>query len=282
MLGASGLVGRALTAELSGRSVEHLALTKADLDIGDRDAVVAAVAGFAPELIYNCAAYSKVDDCEAEMDQAQRVNADGVAHLAEAARACGGRLVHISTDYVFDGRATSPYREDAATAPATRYGTTKLDGEKAALSNPDSLVVRTSWVFGSTGPSFVQTVLCLLGGEAPVGIVEDQIGGPTYAPYLSRALVDLAEVGARGIVHYQNREAVSWFGFAQAIAARIGSERSIAALTTAEFPRPAPRPAYSVLCVARFEELMARTVESWSDGLEDCLLQLGVLESELS
>jgi dTDP-4-dehydrorhamnose reductase len=299
IFGAAGLLGSALARELERRGHPCRALDRGAADVTDPDRVAEAVRSFAPAVLYNCAAFTRVDDCERLPELAREVNGRAVAHLAAAARAAGAVLVQVSTDYVFDGAARAPYHEEAATSPLQEYGRSKLEGEQAALEWERSVVVRTSWLFGDTGPSFVATMVRLLGDAAPVRVVADQVGCPTYAPFLARALVDLAARGARGVVHYRNAEPTSWHGFAAAIARRVAPGRPVEAVSTAEFygesrrgstpgrslasppaadspekPRPAQRPAYSVLAVERFERIVGRRVEPWSAGLDQCLPEL--------
>jgi dTDP-4-dehydrorhamnose reductase len=275
IFGAAGLVGRALARELERRGEPFLALDRAGADITDPGRVAEVVRGFAPGVIYNCAAFTRVDDCETQAELAHQVNGRAVAHLAAAARAAGAALVQVSTDYVFDGAARSPYLEESPVGPLQVYGRSKLEGERAALAWERSLVVRTSWLFGIGGPSFVATMVRLLTRPDAVRVVDDQVGCPTYVPFLARALVDLADRGARGVVHYRNADAVSWHAFAVEIARRVASGRTIEAISAAELPRPARRPAYSVLDVERFEAIAGRPVEPWRQGLAECLPALG-------
>jgi len=271
ILGGSGMLGRAVVNEARRRSWPALAVAHAQGDITDRARLADLTGRFRPELLINCAAFTKVDECESRREHALAVNGSAVANLAELAAQRGVRLVHVSSDYVFDGCATSPYTEDAATGPLSVYGESKLLGERVALRSASALVVRASWLFGPGGPNFAATMLQLFERQrtqgVPVRVVADQIGAPTYTPFLARALCDLAVRGATGLVHYRNREAVSWHGFACAIADAAGYTLSIAPIATADFPRPAPRPAYSVLDVAGAERLLGRRVESWSSGL---------------
>jgi dTDP-4-dehydrorhamnose reductase len=226
-------------------------------------------------VVVNCAAHTRVDACETETARAFAVNAEGAAHAAALAGRAGALLVHVSTDYVFEGAASEPYREDAPTAPLSVYGRSKLEGERRALDAGRSLVVRTSWLFGPGGPNFVATMVGLIEeGRLPLRVVADQEGCPTYTPFLARALLDLAAREATGIVHYRNREPVSWYAFAVAIARLWSGAAEVVPVTTAEFPRPAPRPAYSVLDVGRFEHLAGRRVEPWEWGLVETLAHL--------
>jgi dTDP-4-dehydrorhamnose reductase len=181
----------------------------------------------------------------------------------------------VSTDYVFEGTASEPYREDSPTNPLSVYGRSKLAGEAHALAYERGLVVRTSWLFGPGGPNFVATMVDLIeAGRVPLRVVRDQEGCPTYTPFLARALLDLALRGVTGVIHYRNREPVSWYAFAVEIARLWLGTVEVVPVTTADFPRPAPRPAYSVLDVTRFERYAGRPVESWEWGLVETLRSL--------
>jgi dTDP-4-dehydrorhamnose reductase len=237
------------------------------------------MAAFNPEAVINCAAYTRVDDCETRQEQAMAVNGEAVAGVARAADRRGARLLQVSTDYVFAGAARErPYTEDDATGPRSVYGRSKLAGEERALAARRGLVVRTSWLFGAGGPNFVTAILRQIErGTRQLRVVADQVGAPTYTPFLARALLDLAPLPATGIVHYRNREPVSWYSFAAAIARwwpGAAGAVEVAPVPTAEMPRPAPRPAYSVLAVERCEALLGRPVESWEWGLAQYLSQL--------
>jgi len=296
VFGAGGLLGQPLVRELERRGVAHEAFDHRAVDVTDRARVADVVRTFRPDVLFNCAAYTQVDNCEQQVDLARAVNTTAVAHLASAARSAGAQLVHVSTDFVFDGAQRLPYHEEARTAPLQVYGQTKAEGETEALRWERAVVVRTSWLFGPGAPSFVATMLRLFTRPEPVRVVDDQIGCPTYAPFLARALIALAERGARGIVHYRNDGPVSWHGFAVEIARRVAPGREIAACSTAEFygesrqgstpdrslasrpeagppekPRPARRPAYSVLDVERYEAIVGAPVEPWRRGLDECL-----------
>jgi dTDP-4-dehydrorhamnose reductase len=271
------MLGRALEAAAGERGHTALALSREQADVTDPAALLRCVEEFRPAVIVNCAAYTKVDACEGEgREQAFAVNGAAVGHIAAAADRVGARLLHVSTDYVFDGRAESPYAEDAPTAPLSVYGQSKLEGEKQALASPNALVIRTSWLFGPGGPNFAATMARLITeGKLPLRVVADQEGCPTYTPFLARAILDLAPLAVTGIMHYRNREPVTWYAFARAIAELWSSPPAeVLPVTTAEFPRPAPRPAYSVLSVERFEEVTGRPVEPWAEGLADYLTRI--------
>ncbi len=248
--GSNGQLGHALRAcvpdgvTVFDRDVQHL-------DITDRASVRAALEALRPDVLLNCAAYTAVDRAESEEEAAHRVNATAVGILAEETRAVGARLVHVSTDFVFDGTAGRPYAPDAATHPLSAYGRTKLEGER--LAGEDALIVRTAWVYAPVGHNFVRTMLRLMGTLPEVRVVADQIGTPTFAPGLAAALWTLAERGARGIHHYTDAGVASWYDFAVAIqeeALAIGllaNAVPVTPIATTDFPTPAIRPAYSVL-----------------------------------
>ncbi len=270
VLGGAGMLGQAVTAHWRRQQQAVLALGHQQADITDRANLVHWAETFRPELIINCAAFTQVDQCETEIETAMLINGDAVANVVAAAERIDARLIHISTDYVFAGPVgePSPYREDSPTGPLSVYGQSKLRGEEEALKYPNALVVRASWLFGPAGPNFVATISRLLRtAETPLRVVDDQVGCPTYTPFLARALWDLATLEIHGAVHYCNRDAVSWHGFATEIARFVAPDLPVLPVTTDEFPRPAPRPAYSVLDTQRFETAAGRQVEPWIAGL---------------
>jgi dTDP-4-dehydrorhamnose reductase len=273
VFGGTGMLGQAVVAEARSRGWAALGLSHAQANVVDGD--LDWVDSFGPELVVNCAAFTKVDLCETEPAQAFAVNGEAVSKVAAVAARAAAPLVHVSTDYVFDGTATVPYREDSPTNPLSVYGRSKLAGEAHALAYERGLVVRTSWLFGPGGPNFVATMVDLIEvGRVPLRVVRDQEGCPTYTPFLARALLDLAQREVTGVVHYRNREPVSWYAFAAEIA-RLGSAGvEVVPISTADYPRPAPRPAYSVLNVTRFEGCVGRLVEPWEWGLVETLRHL--------
>jgi dTDP-4-dehydrorhamnose reductase len=275
ILGGGGMLGRAVVRAGRRRGLPALALTCAQADLTDRERLLYWADAYRPELIVNCAAYTKVDACETERDRAMEVNGRAVGNAVAAAERAGARLIQVSTDYVFDGAATSPYDEEAPTAPISVYGESKLEGERQALAYERALVVRSSWLFGHGGPNFVATILDLIErGERTLDVVDDQTGCPTYTPYLAEAIWLLARTGATGVVHYRNREPVTWHGFATEIAKLWDSGVEVRPVTTDQFPRPARRPAYSVLAIDRFERATGRRVEPWGLGLVEYLADL--------
>ena len=253
--GAGGMLGQDVARELP----DAVALSRADLDVTDAEAVRAAIGP--DDTVINCAAWTDVDGAEAEPAAAAAVNEAGARNVAAAA----GRVVHVSTDYVFDGSAREPYVESAPTAPLQEYGRTKLAGELAlAAANPDHLIVRSSWLFGAGGPNFVETMLRLGDERDELRVVDDQIGCPTFTGHLAAALVELARGELRGVLHVASGGSCSWFGFASAIFERSGADIRVGPCTTAEFPRPARRPAFSVLA----SERGAPRLPAWEEGLD--------------
>ena len=253
LVGASGQVGTACRALAPG-GIELLALSHAELDIGDAARVAASVDEFKPGLIINTAAYTAVDKAETDIGGAQRGNVEGPRHLAAAARAAGARLIHISTDFVFDGRASTPYAPEAATAPLGMYGATKAAGEEAVRAElgDRAVILRTAWVYSATGNNFVRTMLRHM-ARGPVRVVADQVGTPTSAASLAQVIWRIAAESAGGTHHWTDAGVASWYDFAVAIAEEavaaglIPGPVEVTPIATADYPTPARRPAYSVL-----------------------------------
>ncbi len=272
VLGGTGMLGQAVTAHWRRAGAPVLALSHLQADVLDGDRLLYWVRRFAPEVIINCAAFTQVDACEERKEHANAINGNALRLIAAAAEAGKATLIQVSSDYVFDGTASSPLREDAVTAPLSAYGQSKLLGEEMAALYDRTLIVRASWLFGPGGPNFVATMRrFLLEGRVPLRVVDDQRGRPTFTPYLARALYDLSRRGARGLVHYGNREPASWYDLAREIARIVAPAAEVIPVKTTEFPRPARRPAYSVLDVSHFESLAGREVESWTSGLASYL-----------
>ena len=270
------MLGQAVAAQWQRHGAAVRSLSRDEADIQDGQRLLDHVADFRPQVVVNCAAFTKVDACEEQQETAMAVNGTAVANVAAAAADCDARLIHISTDYVFDGTATAPYVEGSSTAPMSVYGASKLRGEQEALRSPNSLVLRASWLFGPGGPNFAATMVRLIRqGKLPLRVVHDQVGCPTYTPFLAKAIWDLAPLDVCGAMHYRNRDPVSWYEFTVEIARAVDADAEVLPVTTDEFPRPAPRPAYSVLDVDRFEQAVGRPVEPWIDGLSHYLDILG-------
>jgi dTDP-4-dehydrorhamnose reductase len=276
--GANGMLGRDLQSALSGREVT--ALGRADLDVTDAAAVAAAVAGH--DVVINCAAYTKVDDAEAHEDDAYAVNATGAGNLAAAAAAVGASIVQVSTDYVFDGSATSPYAEDTARAPISAYGRTKAAGEELVLArNPGrATIVRTAWLYGANGPNFAKTMLALAAARETWSVVDDQLGQPTWTADLAAQIVELLDADApAGVYHGTNSGEASWFEFARAVLDESGLDpERITPTDSSAFVRPAPRPAYSVLGHDAWAAAGLREMRPWREALADAVRH-GVLAS---
>ena len=266
-----------LVHELTALGETVVALSLSDLDITDSGAVNARLAAEAPAIVVNCAAYTDVDRAEEEEDLATAINGSAVEHLAAAANRTGAMLVQISTDFVFDGSKSEPWEVTDPARPLSAYGRSKLLGEKSAAAAERHLVLRTSWLFGANGRNFVEAIRRQIGiGTTTLRVVDDQRGRPTYTPSRSRAIIRLARLAAdsevaRGIVHYADAGACSWYEFARAIVEESGSSASVVPVSTGEFPRPARRPAYSVLSTERYERLTGAQPESWRDGLREDL-----------
>jgi dTDP-4-dehydrorhamnose reductase len=275
--GAGGMLGREVV-EFAGAQHQVIALDRVALDIGEKGAVRAAIESCRPDAIVNCAAFTAVDACETEVDQAYRVNRDGPANLAAAAEVVGARLIHVSTDYVFDGTKTTPYVETDPTNPQSVYGASKLAGEHAVLALGDrALVARTAWVFGQHGANMVKTVLRVKDTVPILRFVDDQHGSPTSAADLATMLVRLADSDASGVFHVTNQGNVSWFEFVQEILRQTGDDPSrVQPISTADLdpPRPAPRPANSVLDNRALRAAGIRLLRNYETALADVLDQV--------
>jgi dTDP-4-dehydrorhamnose reductase len=272
--GAGGMLGQDLVAALeSARGAgEVTAANRDSLDVTDPDACLAAVAGH--DIVVNAAAWTAVDDAESQEADAFAVNAVGAANLARACSVAGARMVHVSTDYVFAGEATSPYAEDAPLAPRSAYGRTKGAGEWAVQALcPRSWVVRTAWLYGSGGPNFVKTMARLAAERDTVSVVDDQRGQPTWTVDLAAAIVRLVEAEAPfGTYHGTSAGETTWFGFARAIFSGLGLDPARVKPTTSDaFPRPAPRPAFSVLGHQAWRGAGLDPLPSWQQSLTRAL-----------
>lgn len=265
VVGAGGMLGTDLVDLLVSRGSEVTALGRADLDVTDAEAARGAAAGSA--VVVNCAAWTAVDDAEAREADAFAVNATGAANLARAAHAAGARFVHVSTDYVFDGEATAPYAEDAPIAPRSAYGRTKAAGEWAVRAEaPDHLVVRTAWLYGAHGGCFPQTMARLAGERDRLAVVDDQVGQPTWTRDLADLIVRLVDADApAGTYHGTASGQTSWFGFARRVVAATGHGTVVEPTTTDAFPRPAPRPAYSVLGHSSLRAAGVAPIGDWAE-----------------
>ncbi len=270
LTGAGGQLGRSLVPALAGR--ELLALERRQLDIRQLEDVRVALQTHRPELVINAAAYNAVDAAEIDPDAAAAVNEVGPWNLAAATGDIGASLLHVSTDYVFDGSASVPYDEGAVPRPLSAYGRSKLAGETAVrASNPRPFIVRTAWLYAARGKNFPLTML-EAARKGPVRVVNDQIGSPTYAPHLAAAIVRLiAESAPFGTYHLAGSGAATWYELTVALFERMRVPVAVTPVTTAEFPRPAPRPRYSVLTTAREPRIL---LPPWQQGLDAFVREL--------
>lgn len=280
--GAAGMLGRDLQTVLGERGAEFTALTRSELDVTDAAETSEAVAGH--EVVINCAAYTRVDDAEANEEAAHAVNALGAQNLAAASARHGATLVQLSTDYVFDGAAASPYREDAPLAPVSAYGRTKAEGERLAReANPErTIIVRTAWLYGEHGPNFAATMLRLAASRDTVEVVTDQLGQPTWTLDLARQLAALVEKGTTsGVFHGTNAGCASWFDFARAVFEANGLDpERVHPTDSGSFVRPAPRPAYTVLAHDAWQTAGLTPMRHWREALDDAVARGVFRESE--
>ena len=273
--GGRGMLAHALDAALKKRGRISFLAARADCDVASAGQAAALFDKVRPTLVLNCAAYTKVDLAEKEQAQADRCNGDGPAVLADACRRSGAALVHFSTDYVFDGRSSRPWRTDDPVDPQSAYGRSKLLGEQAIQRNPPArwLILRTAWLYGPNGPNFVQTMLNATRAGKPLKVVNDQVGSPTFTFDLAEATLDLLDRGAKGIYHVTNLGRTTWFEFARAIFQEWGLTPDLSPITTADWERTKPdsakRPAYSVLDLTAAERALGRPMRPWREALSD-------------
>jgi dTDP-4-dehydrorhamnose reductase len=265
ILGATGLLGQALTREWSGDEV--IGLSSREVDIRDERKVREMEESIRPHWIVLAAAYTNVDGCENNQELALAVNRDGAVHVAQAASGIGARLLFISSDYVFDGTKTSPYDTGDRRNPLGVYGKSKA-GAEARLQElmPDCCIVRTSWLFGAGGKCFPDTILKLAAARPALDVVNDQRGCPTYSLDLARAIIQLCRKDAKGIVHVTNTGSCTWFEFAREIVGKAGLTTPVRPITTEQMPLPARRPAYSVLSAASLERF-GIAMPTWQDAV---------------
>lgn len=282
VFGKNGQVGRTLVEEAAGAH-DVIALGRDEGDLARPGTASEAVRAHAPDIVVNAAAHTAVDKAEEEREAARTVNARAPLEMAEAAKEAGAAFIHLSTDYVFDGCAREPYREDAPTGPLNFYGQTKREGETNVLHAYDQAVVlRTSWVFSEYGSNFVKKMLRLAGERDRLDIVSDQVGGPTPAREIARAVLAIAGKKHRGapgtgVYHYQSVPAVSWAQFAEKMFEYSGRVVTVRPVPTADFPAPAKRPLFTVLDCARIERDFGLAQPDWRIGLRQVL---AALESE--
>jgi dTDP-4-dehydrorhamnose reductase len=268
IVGNRGMLGTDLMREF-GAKCEVLGVDIPELDITDAAQCRERVAELRPDVIVNAAALTAVDYCESHEEEALRVNGEGPGNLAAAATTEGARLVHYSTDYVFDGLKTGPYREEDEARPRSAYGRSKLRGEEMVRANcPDHLVLRTAWLFGCNGKNFIRTILKAARGGQALRVVEDQRGSPTYTRDLAKCTVRLVEERCRGTFHVTNSGACSWFELALYALRCAGiPAAAVTPVTSVEYPLPAPRPANSVLANLNLERAGLPALRSWREAV---------------
>jgi dTDP-4-dehydrorhamnose reductase/4-ketoreductase len=276
--GAGGMLGHDVVEELTRRGEEVMGLDRAALDITRPGTVDAAVRDHRPDLVVNCAAYTAVDDAESDEARALEINGEGPRLLARACAAHGARMIHVSTDYVFAGEArTTPYPEDHPTGPRTAYGRTKLAGEQAVLEELPgaSAIVRTAWLYGVHGANFVRTMIGLEARRDTVDVVDDQRGQPTWSADVAERIADLGvRLGpdAHGVFHATNSGEATWYELAREVFALVGADPDrVRPTSSAAFPRPAPRPAYSALAHRRWQEIGLPLPRDWRSALHEAL-----------
>ena len=275
--GASGQLGRALNRLLSQGNGYEIYRTDASfseqgltaLDITDGQAVMTLVNDIKPDIVINCAAMTAVDLCESEPDKAYRINALGPKYMAEAAESIGAKLVHISTDYVFDGQATEPYTESSIPNPVSVYGSTKLAGDKFVAGICDKyFILRTAWVYGE-GKNFIQTMLKLADSGKKIRVVSDQFGTPTSALELAKAVIFLMETDSYGLYNATCEGSTSWYEFAKAIFKEAGVKAEVEPITTAEYAAPAKRPMHSILDNKALRDRHGYYMKEWMDAFRE-------------
>ena len=280
VIGGSGQLGRALQATMPAKA-NVVAPARAVCDLTNADHINHWLNEIRPEVVFNAAAYTAVDAAETDEANARLINATSVGRLAQAAGRHGARLVHVSTDFVFDGETSKPYTPDDEPNPLNAYGRTKREGEVAVLrSGADALIVRTAWVYFECGKNFVNTMLRLMRERDEVRVVSDQIGAPTYARNLARALWLLAEKPVSGLYHFTDNGAVSWYDFAVAIreeataAGIIRKAAPVIPIATSDYPTPTRRPRFSVLDNSKTWSALGMTGQHWREALRETLTRM--------
>jgi len=274
LIGADGMLGTDLSKILQ-RDFQCIESYLKDLDITDREGTLRGIKAINPHVVINAAGFTAVDLCEQEKEKAFAINGEGAKHVAGACKEIGAKCVYISSDYVFDGKKNEPYSEEDLPNPLSTYGRSKLHGENNVYeSSPDSLIIRSSWLFGVHGANFVKTVLRLSKEREELEMVNDQRGSPTYTEDLSSAIASLVLKDARGIFHAANSGSCTWFEFAQKILECTGSSLKLIPVSTARSGRPAARPSFSVLSCEWLEKTTGIMMPKWEDALARCLADM--------
>lgn len=266
--GAAGLLGREMVRAATARGYHVVALAHTDLDVTDAPAVRSVVRAHTPTHVIHCAAYTAVDGAESEPELAMRVNRDGTESVAKAAAQAGAGLVYFSTDYVFDGLKVEPYLSSDSPAPVNSYGRSKLAGEYAAAdAHPNPLIIRTGWLYGGGGSSFIQAILKRAATGKGLRVVDDQHGRPTWTRNLAEGTLELLDAGAKGVVHFADGGEATWVDLARAALTLSGYEIEVEPVSTEEWGAPAPRPRYSVLDLTATEAVLGCSMMHWREAL---------------
>ena len=276
MTGANGQLGKELK-DLADvyPDYEFFFLSRSDLSIHHFELVRTYFNTLHPAYCINCAAYTAVDRAEQEKDLAYQVNAEAAGVLAAVCKEKNCKLIHISTDYVFNGEATVPYKEESPTDPQCVYGASKLEGEKQAIQfNPEVIIIRTSWVYSTYGKNFVKTMMKLMQERNELSVVDDQTGSPTYAADLAEVILQIISNWQPGIYHFSNDGVINWFDFANEIKKITDSKTKINPVSTTEYPTPAKRPAYSVLNKSKLQHTFHVELKDWKQSLARCISKM--------
>jgi dTDP-4-dehydrorhamnose reductase len=271
LLGGSGILGSEVLNQLQVRNIDYVSPKSSDLDIRDADAVDKYVKDFKPEWIINCAAWTNVDGAEGSFDKACQLNVSAVSSIAEAANHCGSNVIHISTDYVFDGESSEPYDERSAVSPINKYGESKLKGEEVLITVlGTAYVVRTSWLYGASGKNFVKTIAGKALRQEPARVVDDQVGSPTSARDLAQGIISIVKVQPEpGIYNFSNEGSCSWFELAQAIYDKVGaSSAMVEPISSTSLAMTAKRPKFSLLSKEKWKSAGLSEVLDWKSSLE--------------
>ncbi len=279
--GAAGQLGRELVLMLQAAGEEVVGIDQQELDLSRTDEVAESIADYGVDWVINCAAYTQVDNAEENRELAFLINRDSAKAVAMGVKRCGGRMVHISTDFIFDGKQSRPYKEDDVANPLGIYGRSKLESEHLVLEVlPEVIILRTAWVYGIHGHNFVKTILRLAAEREELKVVDDQIGTPSWTADIANAIQVLVNRDAKGTYHFTNEGVTSWYDFANSIVDMAKDlDFSIKAnivkpISTSEFPTPALRPQYSVLSKLKIRKLLDNDIPHWQQSLEKMLIQL--------
>jgi len=274
--GANGQLGKELKVlSVSVPQFEFVFLSRADLPIHHFELVRNYFDTLRPAYCINCAAYTAVDKAEEEKELAFQINGEAVGVLAAVCKEHNTKLILISTDYVFDGNATTPYTENFPPHPVNVYGASKLEGEKQAMQlNSDVIIIRTSWLYSSYGKNFVKTILRLLKEKNEISVVSDQVGSPTYAGDLAEVALKIISDWKPGVYHFSNEGAITWFELANEIKKITGSSGVIKSIASSAYPTPARRPAYSVLDITKIQKSFNISLKDWKNSLRSCLMKM--------